>query len=101
MIVRRLIPIMFFVAACSPGATPPGATPPPSASGDDPIVETTAGVEETPQDTTPATSAQSSTETTISDRPVAPDFTLPLAGGGAYTLSETDKPVYLIFWAEW
>lgn len=40
------------------------------------------------------------TETT-SDRPLAPDFTLELADGGTYTLSEGAKPVYLVFWAEW
>jgi hypothetical protein len=31
----------------------------------------------------------------------APDFTLELGDGGSYTLSERDKPVYLVFWAEW
>lgn len=39
--------------------------------------------------------------TTVSDRPVAPDFTLALGEGGSYTLSEGEKPVYLVFWAEW
>lgn len=34
-------------------------------------------------------------------RPLAPDFTLNLGTGGTYTLSETDNPVYLVFWAEW
>ena len=32
---------------------------------------------------------------------VAPDFTLELGTGGTFTLSESDKPVYLVFWAEW
>ena len=40
-------------------------------------------------------------ETTSSGRPVAPDFTLELNDGGAYTLSDGEKPVYLVFWAEW
>ena len=31
----------------------------------------------------------------------APDFTLALGDGSTFTLSETDKPVYLVFWAEW
>lgn len=39
--------------------------------------------------------------TTLSDRPLAPDFTLELGDGGSYTLSEGAKPVYLVFWAEW
>ncbi len=41
------------------------------------------------------------TSTTASGRPVAPDFTLELNDGGTYTLSEGEKPVYLVFWAEW
>lgn len=38
---------------------------------------------------------------TTSDRELVPDFTLELGDGGTYTLSEGDKPVYLVFWAEW
>lgn len=41
------------------------------------------------------------TGTTSSGRPVAPDFALELGDGGTYTLSEGEKPVYLVFWAEW
>ncbi len=29
------------------------------------------------------------------------EFTLTLADGTPYTLSEADKPVFVIFWAEW
>jgi len=36
-----------------------------------------------------------------SGRPEAPDFTLELGDGGTYTLSEGERPVYLVFWAEW
>jgi hypothetical protein len=32
---------------------------------------------------------------------VAPEFTLELGEGGTYTLSEGEKPVYMVFWAEW
>lgn len=31
----------------------------------------------------------------------APDFTLGLADGSSFTLSAEQKPVYMIFWAEW
>ena len=31
----------------------------------------------------------------------ASDFTLALGDGSTFTLSETDRPVYLVFWAEW
>jgi cytochrome oxidase Cu insertion factor (SCO1/SenC/PrrC family) len=31
----------------------------------------------------------------------APDFTLALGTGESFTLSAEQKPVYLVFWAEW
>ncbi|MGA7228034.1 MAG: hypothetical protein WBZ40_10255 [Acidimicrobiia bacterium] len=48
---------------------------------------------------TPATEAGEPDIT--SGRSPAPDFTLELGDGGAYSLSEGEKPVYLVFWAEW
>ena len=54
-------------------------------------------------DSTPASPlvyCEVTTEPT-SDRPLAPDFTLELGDGGSYTLSEGEKPVYMVFWAEW
>ena len=35
------------------------------------------------------------------DGPVAPDFALALGEGGSFVLSDEQKPVYMIFWAEW
>jgi hypothetical protein len=35
------------------------------------------------------------------DGPPAPDFRLALGDGGEFTLSAEQKPVYLVFWAEW
>lgn len=32
---------------------------------------------------------------------LAPDFTLALGDGSNYSLSGDQKPVYLVFWAEW
>jgi hypothetical protein len=46
--------------------------------------------------TAPADSASE-----VSTRILAPDFTLELGDGGSYTLSDGEKPVYLVFWAEW
>lgn len=37
----------------------------------------------------------------VDDGPIAPDFTLSLEPEGEFVLSETDNPVYLVFWAEW
>lgn len=48
-----------------------------------------------------STSVPPEETTTTSNREVAPDFTLDLGDGGEYTLSEGEKPVYLVFWAEW
>lgn len=50
----------------------------------------------------PSTGAPSDeTTTTSSDLPVAPEFTLELGTGGEYRLSDSENPVYLVFWAEW
>ena len=35
------------------------------------------------------------------DGPAAPDFTFALADGSSFSLSDEQKPVYLVFWAEW
>ncbi len=47
------------------------------------------------------TTAAANTTQTTSGRPSAPNFTLELGEGGSYTLSEGERPVYLVFWAEW
>ena len=33
--------------------------------------------------------------------PAAPDFVLALADGSSFSLTDEQKPVYLVFWAEW
>jgi hypothetical protein len=91
--MRWLLAAVMLVAACS--TTPLGSSPdsvsevPSTVSGP----TTAAG---TPSTTTPAGSS-----TAPSGRETAPDFTLALHGGGSYTLSEENRPVYLLFWAEW
>lgn len=35
------------------------------------------------------------------DAQAAPDFELTLGEGGTFSLSAEQKPVYLVFWAEW
>ncbi|MCI0677495.1 MAG: TlpA family protein disulfide reductase [Actinobacteria bacterium] len=62
-------------------------------AGGDPVATTGAPVATTT--TAPVTTM------TGTGREIAPDFTLDLNEGGSYTLSETDKPVFLVFWAEW
>ena len=52
-----------------------------------------------PSTSAPAGSAPA--DTAVDDRPVAPDFTLALGNGGTFTLSAEQRPVYMVFWAEW
>lgn len=102
--VRRLILALALVlAACGGAAVEDSASTTSSVAteGDtsttvapttsDGATATTEGEQDTPDTTEPPSS----------DRPAAPDFTLELGEGGEYTLSEGEKPVYLVFWAEW
>ena len=94
-----LIVAALTLAACGTGET--GAT-----------VTTAVGLQ-TPEATeAPTASATEATETgepaeaavnasSGVDGPAAPDFTLALGDGSSFTLSATDRPVYLVFWAEW
>jgi thiol-disulfide isomerase/thioredoxin len=81
--------VAVLLAACTSGTGGPAPTTTPSPSDSGPATTST---------TIPATT----TVATIGhDRELAPDFSLELHSGEVFTLSETDKPVYLIFWAEW
>lgn len=80
-------------AAC--GSADSGSVAPGSTTAAPPPVTSDAQV-----GTIDSTGAQR-TVTTISGRDPAPDFTLQLGEGGSYSLSEGEKPVYLVFWAEW
>ena len=56
--------------------------------------------------TTPPQSTTEAPATTVRPRPdgePAPDFALELAlgEGGLFILSEEQKPVYMVFWADW
>jgi hypothetical protein len=101
--VRRILLLVavsaLVLGACSGGedATPTTGDVGPSTT-QDPGRGTTPGTDAEGATTTTATPGGT---TTVSDRPLAPDFTLDLGDGGSYTLSEGAKPVYLVFWAEW
>ena len=100
--VRRLqlllATLALVVVACSdsPGTT---GTSQPAGSTDDPAASTLPGADATVASET--TDTPEGTTGTTSDRPLAPDFTLELGDGDSFTLSEGEKPVYLVFWAEW
>lgn len=86
--MRGAIVAVLLVSACTAGGAPT-TTSVPSA-------DTTV--------TSPSTSVPG-TSTTVAapdhDRELAPDFTLALADGTTFTLSDAGRPVYLVFWAEW
>jgi hypothetical protein len=63
------------------------------------VMATLAGCGTAPAGAPSATSTDSSSSTSIDDS--APDFTLSLGDGGRFTLSQENRPVFLVFWAEW
>jgi uncharacterized membrane protein len=96
--VTGLVAVALVVGAC---ATPTGTEPT--------AAETTAAVGVTTTGAPSTTAAPGTTVpgavTTTSRVPpegdAAPDFTLALGEGGEFTLSDEQKPVYMVFWAEW
>lgn len=90
-----------FAAGCATGTQTEAA---PEAVALSTVPTTTAPV--TTDEAEPATAPDPTTTTAapavIVDGPPAPDFTLTLEDPqGVFTLSEEQKPVYLVFWAEW
>jgi hypothetical protein len=82
-------------AACASGGSA-GSTTAASTT-----VGTTTG-NPTGESTTTALGAATSTTLRVRpDGPAAPDFTLDLGEGGEFSLSREQKPVYMVFWAEW
>lgn len=95
--MRRSIVLLLVLAACG-GAGTSATTVFDSADVTSPTVPSTTSA---PSGAATTDTPEGMTSTTDSGRPGAPDFTLELGDGGAYTLSEGSKPVYMIFWAEW
>jgi hypothetical protein len=88
-----------FAAGCATG-TQPEAVPETVA----PSTVATTAAPVTTDDAEPATAPDPTTTTAavIVDGPPAPDFTLALEDPqGVFILSEEQKPVYMVFWAEW
>lgn len=95
--VRRCLAIAFVLAvagACTGGSA--GTSVPETF--ETPEVTTSTVPTTTTTAPEPSTTLQT---TTTSGRLAAPGFTLELGEGGTYALGESDKPVYLVFWAEW
>ena len=49
----------------------------------------------------PPTSTTAENTAVETSGPTAPDFDLALADGTTFSLAAVDKPVYMVFWAEW
>jgi cytochrome oxidase Cu insertion factor (SCO1/SenC/PrrC family) len=47
------------------------------------------------------TAPEAAPQAPATEGPAAPDFSLDLADGSQFVLSDEQKPVYLVFWAEW
>ena len=101
-IVLRFLPALAVVAAtaCGSGQITEDTfdTVPPSS--------TSSSTTEVPQvsdvpGTTGPTSTAATTAPVVVDGPPAPDFSLALADGTDFTLSAEQKPVFMVFWAEW
>ncbi|MDP2622447.1 MAG: hypothetical protein Q8Q29_01455 [Actinomycetota bacterium] len=87
-------------AACAAGGSAGPATAPSTTVG-----TTTGNTTGESTTTGPSTTEPgAATSTTLRVRPegqAAPDFTLALGEGGEFSLSGEQKPVYMVFWAEW
>lgn len=70
-------------------------------TGDESTPDTTAAPEAVVADEEPVPSISSAPPPPAVDGPPAPDFTIALADGSSFTLSAEEKPVYMVFWAEW
>jgi len=66
-----------------------------------PASPATTGVVGEGGDASPSTTAEMSDPPPPVEGPAAPDFTFALADGSDFSLRDEQKPVYLVFWAEW
>ena len=89
-------------ASCSSGADV--AAPTSEASSTTTVVQSEPDMSTTvttvPDSTLPESEASQETAAPV-EGPAAPDFTVVLDDGTEFTLSQEQKPVYLVFWAEW
>ena len=107
-----IIALAVTVAACGDdGGTAPSTAGEPSATTSTTSAPaSTVAPAPTEGTTAPGSAAPSSTSSTTSTvgRPplptgaaAAPDFDLVLADGSTFSLRDADRPIYLVFWAEW
>jgi hypothetical protein len=106
--VRRILTTLLVIATACGGATSDTRDSSNGSVADEPTATRSDATttQEDPGDVTTTASpdttrAAKDADSPTADLPLAPDFTLELGTGGGFTLSSTDNPVYLVFWAEW
>lgn len=109
--MRRVLGLIVVLALV--GVACGGSPSAPTAAGDATTAGAAATTTSAPGTMPPSTSGGSGTaapaevpDPTAAGRirpegPDAPDIALALGEGGIFVLSEEEKPVYLVFWAEW
>ncbi len=81
-----------------------GEGQPPSTAGETPATTARASAPETTVAPGPGGTEDTAAGTTTVpqvDGPAAPDFEFTLSDGSVFSLGDEQKPVYLVFWAEW
>ena len=102
--VALFLAILTVAAACSSSAD----SSQPTADSSQPTADSTVSVDTSQPDVESVSTSIGDDGATLvpaptipSDAPPAPDFTMALADGETFTLSEQVMPVYMIFWADW
>jgi len=103
MRIRLLsVSLLLLAAACggtdATGSSAPAATVAPSAPQNTDAPDSTSAPDSTEN---PSATAAPTTEARRAEGPAAPSFVTTLADGSQFNMGEHDKPVYLVFWAEW
>ena len=96
--------IVLALAACAADGGTPATVADPSDTGE---ATTTSQAPSSPTEASGGGETTTSTPVEATDPPpqvegtAAPDFALALSDGSEFSLSDEQKPVYLVFWAEW
>ena len=103
--MHRLVMLLgclaLLAAACSSVDSSPETTAPTTSQADETTTTSPSSATTDPETTTPAVASATPEAPVVVDGPPAPDFTLALADGSDFVLSAEQKPVYMVFWAEW
>ena len=105
MRIRLLVlSLTLLAAACGGTDAVPATTSAPAVTSTTAGSETAAPATETtaaPDSTENPDTTTTTTEALRAEAPVAPAFVTTLSDGSQFDMSAHDRPVYLVFWAEW